>query len=267
VSVWHANAGCVRRAIAMHRWTLGALLAALVAGCVASGNTGTKSNGNAAAINLQLGIAYLKQGDLATAKEKLERARMQDPSNAQIRSALALLYERLGNDADADEQYRSAQKLAPDDPDVLNNYAIYLCRRGRVDEGVRRFEQAAKNRLYRTPWSAYTNAGVCLHNAKRDAEAQARFERALRFNPSYAEAAVQLASLNLMQQRYTAAQATVEDFLARNDATADLLLLGWRVAQAQQDQDRLERYAQRLIKEFPNSEQARVVVSSGANRT
>jgi len=50
---------------------------------------------------------------------------------------------------------------------VVNNYAVYLCQNGRTDEGVRRFEEAAHNALYRTPEAAYTNAGCVF--ARREA--------------------------------------------------------------------------------------------------
>src|SRR5207302_1759161 len=81
------------------------------------------------------------------------------------------------------------------DPEVVNNYAVYLCQNGRIDDGVRHFEEAAHNALYRTPEAAYTNAGVCLRAAKRDEEARADFGRALQIRPSFAEAAFQLTDL------------------------------------------------------------------------
>jgi type IV pilus assembly protein PilF len=240
---------------------LGAL--GLLAGC--AGNGGAKrASTDAASYNVQLGLGYLEQGDLATAKDKLERAGTQDPHNAQVRSALAMLYERLGNDKKADAEYRTAQQLAPDDPELENNYAVYLCRKGRVDEGVKRFEEAGGNPLYRTPWAAYTNAGVCLRSAKRDTEAESRFERALAIRPDYAEAMLQLGDLEASQQHYVLARGRIDIFLLRFPATPDLLLLAWRIAQTQNDKPGADHYAQRLAKEFPNSDQAHAVGASRA---
>ena len=123
---------------------------------------------DAAAYNVQLGIAYLHQGDVALAKDKLDRALAEDPSSADVHSARAMLFERMHNPATADAEFRTSLRLAPHDPQVVNNYAVYLCQNGRTEEGVRRFEEAAHNALYRTPEAAYTNAGVCLRAAKRD---------------------------------------------------------------------------------------------------
>ena len=42
----------------------------------------TSADQAAARINMQLGLGYLQQGNLPIAKEKLERARSEDPHNA-----------------------------------------------------------------------------------------------------------------------------------------------------------------------------------------
>ena len=44
---------------------------------------------------MQLGIAYMNQGDLPLAKEKLDRAVTQDPDNPEVHSARAMLFERM----------------------------------------------------------------------------------------------------------------------------------------------------------------------------
>ena len=49
----------------------------------------------------------------------------------------ALVYDRLGEDKKADEHYAAALRLKPDDPDMLNNYGVYLCRKDKPNEGKR----------------------------------------------------------------------------------------------------------------------------------
>jgi type IV pilus assembly protein PilF len=219
----------------------------------------------AAAVNLQLGVGYLQQGNLQIAKQKLERALSEDAHNPQIHSAMGLLDERLGKDKDADREYRTSLELAPHDPSLLNNYAVFLCSHGRAVEGVRNFEEAATNPLYRSPWAAYTNAGVCSRGAHHEAEAAQLYTRALQSNPTYAEAVYQASDLDFSQQKYAAARLRIDFFLTNNTPTPDLLLLGWRIAQAQQDAAGADRYAQRLASEFPGSDQSRAVAASRAN--
>ena len=246
----------------------GLLCASLCLGlsaCVSTGDSNGSGVGKseaAARINLQLGVGYLQEGNLPIAKEKLERARRQDPHNPEIHGAMAWLDERLGKDKEADKEFRTALELAPHDPAMLNNYAVFLCSHERADEGVRYFEQAATNPLYRTPWAAYTNAGVCLRAAHRDADAAQRFARALRSNPAYSEAVFQASDLDFQQQKLADARFRIDVFLLTNPATPDLLLLAYRIAQAQKDATAQQRYASRLSKEFPNSDQAHALAAS-----
>src|SRR5687768_12946710 len=225
----------------------------------------TSRSDNAAALNAQLGMAYLRQGDLVVAKEKLERAERQNPRDANVHSALALLYERINQPEKVDEHYRAAVRLEPQNSDFSNNYAIYLCKTNRTEEGVRRFLEAARNPLYRTPEAAYTNAGVCLRNAKRYEEADTNFKRALKLRPNFAEAAYQLGDLQIDRGRPGDARAQVDQYLAAFDATPDLLLLGVRAAQAAGDRLAAEKYARRLRVEFPGSQQTRAIPGLSQN--
>ena len=245
---------------------LGAIAVLAVAACSSGGGQQRTGNERAASYNAQLGMAYLHQGDLALAKEKLERALAQNPRDPSVHSALALLFESLGNPAKADAEFRTALQLAPRDPDVLNNYAVYLCRSGRTDEGVRHFEEAAHNALYRTPEAAYTNAGVCLRAAKRDEEARKNFRQALQLRPNFAEAAFQLGDLEFQRGKLTDARAQIDTFLGSFEATPDLLLLGVRVTRAQGDRMAAERFARRLRVDFPGSDQARTLAELDRNR-
>lgn len=248
--------------------TAGVLTLALLAACQSTQGVPHYSESQrdkAAAVNLQLGVGYLQQGNLALAKTKLERAEIEDPHNADIHSTLGLLDERLGKDKEADKEYRTALSIKPEDPDLLNSYAVYLCSHGRAVEGVHNFEQAAGNPLYRSPWVAYTNAGFCLRQAHRESDAAQMLVRALQSNPAYAEAVFQASDLDFSQQKYALARLRLDFFLSNNPATPDLLVLGWRIAQAQNDPVAAARYAQRLAKEFPASEQSRSLSASQAN--
>ena len=43
----------------------------------------------------------------------------ENPQSPDVHSARAMLFERMGNPAEADAEYRTALRLAPHDPDVL----------------------------------------------------------------------------------------------------------------------------------------------------
>jgi type IV pilus assembly protein PilF len=210
--------------------------------------------------NTQLGIAYLRQGDIPLAKQKLDRALQENPGNPAVHSARAMLFDRMGQQAQAESEFQSALRLAPNDPDVSNNYAVYLCQIGRTDDGVKRFEQTARNALYRTPWVAYTNAGVCLRSAKRNAAALKDFKQALALRPSFAEAAFQLGDLEFGAGNLVDARKHVDTYLNSFEETPDLLLLGVRIARAQNDRVAAAVFARKLRLDFPSSDQAKALV-------
>lgn len=236
---------------------LSATLLAL-AGCTGASDRAKKRD-DASNYNMQLGMAYLNRGDLGLAKEKLDRAVKENPGDPSVHSAMAMLQDRLGHPDLADKEFKAALNLGPRSPDVLNNYAVYLCRSGRVDEGVKIFEEAARNALYRTPEAAYTNAGVCLRGAKRDTQAAMSFQRALRIKPGFAEAAYQLADLDFRRGEVQSARETVDQFVAAFEPTADLLLIGVQVARKQGDRVAEEKFARKLRMDFPSSDQTRAL--------
>ncbi|HTT05329.1 MAG TPA: type IV pilus biogenesis/stability protein PilW [Steroidobacteraceae bacterium] len=252
-------------ALLLLRTAAGCAICALVA-CTTTTTTTTSfappgaeseaNNTDAAAINVQLGVDYLQKNELALAQTKLQRALREDPRSADVHDALALLDEQLGDARGADREYRRALELSAHGPRELNNYAVFLCSHGRAAEGVRYFEEAASNRLYPTPWAAYTNAGICLRGVRQNAAAMQRFLRALQVNPTFADAAYEAASLEYAEQDYAAARSRVDSFLMNNRPTAALLLLGWQVARAQSDVLAEQRYALLLARDFPNSPQA-----------
>lgn len=233
--------------------------AAFALAACSSSSSNTRKKDDASNYNMQLGMAYLNQGDLGLAKEKLDRAVAENPGDPNVHSAMAMLQDRLGHPEAADKEFKAALSLGPRSPDVLNNYAVYLCRTGRTDEGVKTFEEAAHNALYRTPEAAYTNAGVCLHGAKRDTQAAMSFQRALQVKPNFAEAAYQLADLDFQRGEVQDARETVDRFISSFEATPDLLLLGVRITRKQGDRLAQERFARKLRLDFPASDQARAL--------
>ena len=213
----------------------------------------------AAKTNIQLGVAYLKQGNYPLAKEKLERSLKQNPKDPDVHTSLALLYDRVSEPKLADKHFREALRLAPDNPDISNNYAVYLCKNGRVDEGVERFSTVATNKYYRTPEVALSNAGVCLRGAKQFDEAEQMFTRAIKVRPNYSEATVQLATLHVERGQLVEARKVVDTYLGAFRPDPDVLLAAVNVARAAKDKMGEEKFSRTLRLEFPDSAQARAL--------
>jgi type IV pilus assembly protein PilF len=231
-----------------------ALLVALVLSACVTNDGGREVNNAAAAdANVKLGVAYLNQGKMEQAKERLERAVKQDPVNADAHFGLAELYSRLNETRDADQHYRSAISLAPDKLEIVNGYAVFLCTNGEVDKGIAQFEKLMNNPLYGRQAAAATNAGMCLRSEKRHADSVRFFEAALLKQPDWIEAVVQLASVHIDNlDQPAAARKVVDNYQSmRNSATA--LVLGVRAAVAEGNCSAAQNYARKLRGDFPNS--------------
>ena len=87
----------------------------------------------------------------------------------------------------------SAVRVAPRDFQVLNTYAVYLCRENRYEDAAKYFDRAI-----RVPTNDYaevtlTNAGVCMAQKPDVAKAEDYFRRALNHRAEYGEALLQMA--------------------------------------------------------------------------
>lgn len=241
--------------------TLSVLLTMLLGGC--TNPQVVREHHQAAIFNTELGIAYMRRGELAVAKRKLDRALKENPDDPNVYSARALLFQRLGETKHADRAFREALSLAPHNPDYQNNYAVYLCKVGRTSKGVKYFLKAAHNPLYLTPAAAYVNAGVCLRVAHKYARAIKMFRAALQEHSGFEQAAWQLADLEYKQGHLKHAHTLIKAFLGAHHETPDMLLLAVKVTRAQGDALDAELYARQLQLDFPDSAQAHALDALG----
>jgi len=226
----------------------------LVAGCVTSRSNGRAvDQKEAARANTQLGVAYLRQGNMAQAKEKLEKAEKQDPKSHEVQYALALFSERMNLPADAERHYQSALKLSSNNAEVSNAYAVFLCRSSKIDQALRLFDEVSRNPLYNAPWVAATNAAICMRSDKRNADAVPWLDRAIALRPDYYPAVVELGDLYIENREPQKARAAVDRFLSIGRKSGDVLLVGVRAAMAQGDRAAADIYARLLRRDFPNT--------------
>lgn len=215
-------------------------------------------------INARLAMEYLKRGQLQVAQEKIEKALAQNPKDANVQLSAGLVYERLRDKKLAEKHFRQAVRVAPDSPEAQNALGAYFCRNDQQSKGEEMFVKAANNPLYRTPFVAYTNAGVCARSAGKLEQAERYLRQALASQVDYPETYAQLAGVLHQRGDDLHARAFVERFLAIAPATPEMLLLGHNIEVAMKDESAAAEFRKRLEKEFPDSEQARRVLGSPA---
>ena len=247
------------------------LAVTLVNACVTevSGRRVPEANPEAAAeTNMQLGVGYLRQGNLQAAQEKLERSVEQDPRLVEAHLALGLVYERLDDPVEAESSYKRAVQISDDDPDALNAYAAFLCRvDGRRDDALKYFNRAADvplSRKFVNRAVIYTNAGVCMKPVDL-ARSEEYLRLALRTDPQYREALLQMADVAHQRNNDLQARAFLERYLAVGRATPAVLWLGVQIEQSNGDMAAAGDYAKQLKQDFPASVETRLLLEQERN--
>ncbi|MHA7841359.1 MAG: type IV pilus biogenesis/stability protein PilW [Gammaproteobacteria bacterium] len=157
-------------------------------------------NPKAAAVNVQLGLAYLKQGDMQRAKRKLLLASKQDGESAIVQDALAYYYEKTGESALAEQHYLAAIQLDPASGDLHNNYGAFLCRQRRFNLAEKEFMQAVADKKYLHTAEAYENAGLCAIDNKQYEDAHYYLEKALQNDPKLIKARMELKRMKSIEK-------------------------------------------------------------------
>lgn len=215
-----------------------------------------------AEVNTQLGIGYMRDGNLDTALKKLRKAVSLDDSYAPAHDALGVLYERLGENDKAAKHFSRAVSLDPHNSGTLNNYGQFLCQNGKPAKAQALFKQALKNPLYSSPEVAYTNAGLCALTQKDPGTAETYFRSALSKNAKFAPALFEMADLSYKHQHYLSARGYLQRFLDVTKPTPESLWLGIRIERQLGDKNAVSSYSMLLKNNFPDSEQTRALIES-----
>lgn len=217
----------------------------------------------AADLNVQLGIGYLRQGDWQSARVKLEKAAEQDPGNIVAHRALGLVYENLGDTEGAERHYRRAVTLGPQNPDALNSLAVFLCGdEGGRDEALDLFDRALSiplSKVFANKAMLYTNAGVCMkgYNLERSED---YLRAALAADPQFADALLQVADVSYQRGNYLQSRAFLQRHLAVAALSPSALWLGVRVEKSMGDFKAADEFGNQLRKAFPESVETRLLL-------
>lgn len=233
------------------------LIAIICLGLAACANQQPRFSGKpadsqrAAKANADLGIEYMRQGDYPRALAKLRKALEQDRTLVDAHSGIALLYQQLQEYGEAETHFKKALSLAKDDPNIENNYAVFLCSRGRHQEALGYFQKVADNPIYPQPEAAYTNAGVCARRIPDAEQAEAYFRKALSRNPEFSEALAQMAFISYEREDYLRARAFIQRYESVAPESPQMLLLAMRTERQLGNGKAAQRYEERLQTAYP----------------
>jgi type IV pilus assembly protein PilF len=202
-----------------------ALLLASLAGCGSTGSAGRSTNAaglpgqstelktasdqtsdeKRASIRLQLAVGYYSEGSYTVALDEVKKSLEAKSDYAEAYGVRALIYTAMGEMLLAEENYQHAMRLAPNNPELSNNYGSFLCQNNRGALGMPYFEAALRNPMYQSPVKAKINAGVCALKMKNYDTAERYLLDAWRSEPDVPTIHANLARIYFIKRDYTRA--------------------------------------------------------------
>lgn len=239
---------------------------AVLAGCASNGagsggELKTASDVTAAekraAIRMQLAVGYYQNGQYETALDEVKQAIAADPGNAESHGLRALIYTAMGQLALADDNYQTALRLKPGNPDLSNNYGSFLCTSlNKPAQAMPYFDTALRSPAYQTPVSALVNAGLCSIRSKNFQAAERYLLDALRYNPDLQATNAGLARTYYERRAYQRAGFFINRLIETSKLdtlSADALWLALRVQRKLGDRTQEASLAAQLRRRFPGS--------------
>ncbi len=200
-----------------------------------------------------LGSTYMQRGQLAVAKEELDKALKLAPDHSQANNIMAVLQWRFKDYDKAEQLFRKALASDEKNASAQHNYGAFLCENGKITEAVKHFDVAAANPLYPYAAEVNLNAGLCLMKKPTPAAAEKYFREALRINPKLPGALYQMAKLSLDSGQALSARGFIERYFQSAEDTPESLLLAVKVESALRNKNAEASYALRLRGKFPAS--------------
>jgi type IV pilus assembly protein PilF len=201
----------------------------------------------------ELGMRYLFDRQLNVALDEAKIAIQADSAYPLGYNLLGLVQMYLRDNRAAEDAFATALRLAPQDPEINNNYGWFLCQSGRERQSLAYFVTATKSQLYTSPTKPLTNAGICAVNGKDDKAAEDFFLRALRADPVNGDAQFLLAELYFRNGRHVEARARLAEIHRNVEPTAETAWLALRIERKLGDREAEAKFATVLRRQFAGS--------------
>ncbi|MBX3606337.1 MAG: type IV pilus biogenesis/stability protein PilW [Piscinibacter sp.] len=150
-----------------------------------------------ARVRLELATAYFSRGQMNVALDEVKLALAADPNLVAAHNLRGLIYANLGEPGPAEESFRRALALNPNDFDAMQNFGWFLCQQKRYPDADAQFEQALAVPQNREPSRTLLAQGVCRAFAGQLEPAERSLQRSYEIDPNNPSTSVNLAELLL----------------------------------------------------------------------
>lgn len=228
----------------------------------------TSSDKELATTRITLALAHLRNGNTSQAKLNLELAKKHAPNFVDVYTSFAHYYEHVGEFQLAENAYREALSINAKDPDTLNNFGVYYCRRNRLDKAEEVFLQAIAVPSYIRVSESYENLAVCHLKSHSFKRAEVFLDKAIMHSPN------SLSSLYLMAQLQYAKGDIRQGInvlkryeMASSRIAPEMLALSYKLFKAKGDKVKAQEYLGILLTLHPKSAQAMAYIKNELTET
>lgn len=207
-----------------------------------------------AGIRLELAQGYFSRGQFNTALDELKLALQAKPDMREAVNLRGLIYAAMGDGALAEDAFRRALAVYPNDPDTLHNYGWFMCQQQRWATADSLFDQALAQPSYRAPARTLLAKGVCEARAGRMLVAEKTLSRAFELDPASPVIAVNLSEVLLRNRELERARFYVKRVNAQPEQlNAQSLWLQLRIERKLGDTAAMDDLALQLRRKFPQA--------------
>ena len=204
---------------------------------------------------LELATGYFSEGKVTVALDEIKLALQVDPNYGDAFNMRGLIYQRLGDNRQAEDSYRRALQLNPRDADSMHNYAWMMCQQRRFDESIAMFTQANAVPLYGGQSKTYMTRGLCELAAGRRDLAERSFGRSYELDATNPISGYNLANLLFMRNELQRAQFYTRRINNSEFANSETLWLGIKIERKLNNNEVVQQLTTQLTRRFPQSKE------------
>ena len=213
----------------------------------------------------KLGIGYFRQNNRVLAIENLQKALEINPDSAAAHNYLAVVYQNYGRPKLADDHFQRALSLDDSKGEYHNNYGVFLYSSKQYKKAEVQFLKAVDDVKYETPAVAIEHAALSALGQSDKIKAEKYFRQALGINPKIPGVLLGMARLSFDKKKYLSVRAYIQRFAQAAKHTPQSLWLAIKAEKELKDQKEVVRLGIYLQNNFPESNEAILLLKGSAS--
>ncbi len=205
---------------------------------------------------VRIAVIYLERNQTSDAIGELETAMKVDPKSARVHEVLALALEKVTDYKRAERHFKDMLRYDSDYTRGRANYGYYLMRRGEYAKAQQQLEIVVQDIYYPQRAVTYQQLATCAEMLGNKEEMLSNYQKAIAIDGDYAPPLLELAKVEFNNSNYPGAQIYFDQYRKKvEQASAEALLLGIKLARVFQDKDAEASYVMALKNLYPRSQE------------